>query len=597
MVPGHIFVNGIVGDAFTRQCDCHRACRVIRMHLHKVLSQSQLIHDPQDLFAVGIFPYRTDDTGIKSRLHHMIGKIAGSSPHLLSPGQYVPEQLADPGNFPFFGYHISVLKYTEYYPHIEMRENFDMFVSYVFHHHFPGFNLILHMSTAHIIIIVVAAVTLLLLMVLRLKISAFISLLITSMFVGILSGMPLQDIMVSIQEGMGGTLGFVAVVVGLGAIFGQILESSGGAESLAHHLVKKFGTDRASWAMVITGFIVAIPVFLDVGLVILAPIIYALSRDTKRSLLYYGIPLLAGLAVTHSFMPPTPGPIAVADILDAQLGWVIFFGFLLGFPTAIIAGPVFGKFIAGRIHIDPPAEMMGDASAGTTPQENLPSFRSIALIIAVPLFLILVNTFTAVLVDKEVIAKTLISDILIFLGHPFSALIIAALLAIYFLGIKRGKTRQELLDLSSKALGPAGIIILVTGAGGVLKQILVDSGIGEIMANSIADSAMPPILLAWILAAIVRVTQGSATVAMITAAGIIAPILSFINPGAPELALIVISIASGATLLSHVNDSGFWLVSKYFGMDEKQTLRSWTMMESIIALCGLAFTMLASLFV
>jgi Gnt-I system low-affinity gluconate transporter len=478
-----------------------------------------------------------------------------------------------------------------------MRENFDMFVSYVFLHHFPGFNLIPHMSTAHIIIIVVAAVTLLLLMVLKLKISAFISLLITSMFVGILSGMPLQDIMVSIQEGMGGTLGFVAVVVGLGAIFGQILESSGGAESLAHHLVKKFGTDRASWAMVITGFIVAIPVFLDVGLVILAPIIYALSRDTKRSLLYYGIPLLAGLAVTHSFMPPTPGPIAVADILDAQLGWVIFFGFLLGFPTAIIAGPVFGKFIAGRIHIDPPEEMMGDASAGTTPQENLPSFRSIALIIAVPLFLILVNTFTAVLVDKEVIAKTLISDILIFLGHPFSALIIAALLAIYFLGIKRGKSRQELLDLSSKALGPAGIIILVTGAGGVLKQILVDSGIGEILANSIADSAMPPILLAWILAAIVRVTQGSATVAMITAAGIIAPILSFINPGAPELALIVISIASGATLLSHVNDSGFWLVSKYFGMDEKQTLRSWTMMESIIALCGLAFTMLASLFV
>lgn len=453
------------------------------------------------------------------------------------------------------------------------------------------------MSTAHIIIIVIAAVTLLLLMVLKLKISAFISLLITSMFVGILSGMPLQDIMVSIQDGMGGTLGFVAVVVGLGAIFGQILESSGGAESLAHHLIKKFGTDRASWAMVITGFIVAIPVFLDVGLVILAPIIYALSRDTKRSLLYYGIPLLAGLAVTHSFMPPTPGPIAVADILDAQLGWVIFFGFILGFPTAVIAGPVFGKYISRRIHIDPPEEMMGDGSAGATPEANLPSFRSIALIIAVPLFLILVNTFTSVLVDKGVLGKTLISDILIFLGHPFSALIIAALLAVYFLGIKRGKTRQELLDLSSKALGPAGIIILVTGAGGVLKQILVDSGIGEILANSIADSAMPPILLAWILAAIVRVTQGSATVAMITAAGIIAPILSFINPGAPELALIVISIASGATLLSHVNDSGFWLVSKYFGMDEKQTLRSWTMMESIIALCGLAFTLLASLFV
>jgi len=453
------------------------------------------------------------------------------------------------------------------------------------------------MSTAQILITVVAGVSLLLIMVLKFKISAFISLLVSSMLVGVLAGMPLEDILVSIQEGMGGTLGFVAVVVGLGAIFGQILESSGGAESLAHYLVKKFGTDRASWAMVITGFIVAIPVFLDVGLVILAPILYALSRDTKKSLLYYGIPLLAGLAVTHSFMPPTPGPIAVADILEAQLGWVIFFGFILGFPTAVIAGPVFGKYIAGKIHIKPPEDMMqpkAEAIAGT---EKLPSFRSIALLIAVPLLLILVNTFTSVLVDKGILDRTLLTDILIFLGHPFSALIIAALLAVYFLGIRRGKSRKELLDLSNRALGPAGIIILVTGAGGVLKQILVDSGIGEIMAQSISDSALPPILLAWILAAIVRVTQGSATVAMITAAGIMAPVLSFINPSDPELALIVISIASGATLLSHVNDSGFWLVSKYFGMDERQTLRSWTMMESIIAFCGLAFSMLASLFV
>ncbi len=452
------------------------------------------------------------------------------------------------------------------------------------------------MSTAHIVILVVAAVTLLLLMVLKFKISAFIALLITSMFVGILSGMPLQDILVSIKDGMGGTLGFVAVVVGLGAIFGQILEASGGAESLAHHLVKKFGTDRASWAMVITGFIVAIPVFLDVGLVILAPIIYALSRDTKRSLLYYGIPLLAGLGVTHSFMPPTPGPIAVADILEAQLGWVIFFGFVLGIPTAIIAGPVFGKYISGKINIQPPEDMFQPSSDAATSPENLPSFRSIALLIAVPLVLILVNTFTAVLVDKGIFPNNLVTDILIFLGHPFSALIIAALLAVYFLGIKRGKSRQELLDLSNKALGPAGIIILVTGAGGVLKQILVDSGIGEMMANSIADSSLPPILLGWILAAVIRVTQGSATVAMITAAGIMAPVLSFIDPSAPQLALIVIAIASGATILSHVNDSGFWLVSKYFGMDERQTLRSWTVMETIIGVCGLAFTMLASLF-
>ncbi|MBT6766620.1 MAG: gluconate transporter, partial [Prolixibacteraceae bacterium] len=408
-------------------------------------------------------------------------------------------------------------------------------------------------------------------------------------------GMPLKEVTKAIQDGMAGTLGFVATVVGLGAIFGQMLESSGGAESLAHFLLKKFGKDRASWAMVITGFIVAIPVFLDVGFIILVPIIYALARDSKRSLLYYGIPLLAGLAVTHSFIPPTPGPVAVADIINVQLGWVILLGVILGFPTAIIAGPIWGNYISKKIYIEPPAEF-DKPNEKSYDENNLPPFGLIATIIAVPLFLILVNTFTGLIVDKGVVPKSIVTDVLEFLGHPFSALIIATLLASYFLGIKRGMGKQKILDLSTKALGPAGIIILITGAGGVLKQILVDSGIGTIMAESMANSALPPILLAWLLAAVVRVTQGSATVAMITAAGIIAPIISEFGLNDPQRALVVLAIASGATLLSHVNDSGFWLVGKYFGMTEKQTLQSWTVMESIIAVCGLAFTLLASLF-
>ncbi len=451
------------------------------------------------------------------------------------------------------------------------------------------------MSTPFLIFIVISAVALLLLMVLKLKISAFISLLITAIYVGIVAGMPLTGITQAIQDGMAGTLGFVATVVGLGAIFGQMLESSGGAESLAHYLVKKFGTDRASWAMVITGFIVAIPVFLDVGFIILVPIIYALSRDTKKSLLYYGIPLLAGLAVTHSFIPPTPGPVAVADIINVQLGWVILLGVILGFPTAIIAGPLWGKYISKKLYIEPPSEVNIQQQKDYD-ENNLPSFRLIAIIIAIPLFLILVNTFTGLAVDKGVVEKSILTDILEFIGHPFSALIIATLIAIYFLCVRRGLEKQKILDLSTKALGPAGIIILITGAGGVLKQILVDSGIGKIMAESMAGSALPPILLAWLLAAVVRVTQGSATVAMITAAGIIAPVLGEFGLNDPERALVVLAIASGATLLSHVNDSGFWLVGKYFGMNEKQTLQSWTVMESIIAVCGLAFTMLASLF-
>jgi len=448
------------------------------------------------------------------------------------------------------------------------------------------------MSTLTILLIVVSAVAILLLMVLKLKINAFLALLITSIYVGVLTGMPLNDISRSIQEGMAGTLGFVATVVGLGAIFGQMLESSGGAESLADYLLKKFGKKRAPWAMVLSGFLVGIPVFFDVGFIILVPIVYALSRDTKRSLLYYAIPLLAGLAVTHSFIPPTPGPVAVADIINAQLGWVILLGFILGIPTAIIAGPIFGKYIAGKINLLPPQ------SIDTQQQEQVqpPPFRLIIITISLPLILILLNTFTTVAVSKEIISASIWTEIVEFLGHPFTALIIATLTAIYFLCMKRGMSRQKVLELSTKALGPAGIIILITGAGGVLKQILIDSGIGHQMAETMMHSALPPILLAWLISAAVRITQGSATVAMITAASLTAPIISAFELSDPHRALVVLAIASGATMLSHVNDSGFWLVGKYLGMNEKQTLQSWTVMESIIAICGLTFTLIAALF-
>jgi Gnt-I system low-affinity gluconate transporter len=346
--------------------------------------------------------------------------------------------------------------------------------------------------------------------------------------------------------------------------------------------------------MVITGFLVGIPVFFDVGFIIIVPIVYALARDTKKSLLYYAIPLLAGLAVTHSFIPPTPGPVAVADIINAQLGWVILLGFIIGLPTAIIAGPVFGKFISKKIHLE--HNYVFEETQLEFDSKKYPSFSSIAIIISVPLILILLNTFTTVAVANEVISKSIWTDIIEFLGHPFSALIIATLIAIYFLCLKRGMDKQKILTLSTKALGPAGIIILITGAGGVLKQVLIDSGIGQMMAESMVNSPLPPILLAWMISAAVRVTQGSATVAMITAASLVAPLISEFALSDPQRALIVLSISSGATLLSHVNDSGFWLVGKYLGMNEKQTLQSWTVMESIIAFCGLGFTLLASLF-
>ncbi len=438
------------------------------------------------------------------------------------------------------------------------------------------------------------AILLLLFLVLKLKIHAFISLLVVSIVVGIVTGMDFKLIMESMKNGMGNTLGFVATVVGLGAIFGQMLEASGGAQSIAQYLLKHFGEKRASWALVITGFIVAIPVFLDVGFIILIPIIYELTKQAKRSVLYYAIPLLAGLAVTHAFIPPTPGPVAVAEILDAQLGWIIIMGFIVGLPTAVIAGPVFGKYISKKIKLNAPDFF---EEKQNEQQKGLPSFRTIILIIALPLFLIVLNSVSEVLYDKGILENKAVYDTIGLLGHPFSALIISTLLALYVLGTRRGFSKDQLMKLSGKALGPAGLIILVTGAGGVFKQILIDSGVGGMLAEKLADSAMAPVVLAYIIAVVVRVIQGSATVSMITAAGIMAPLITVFDLTQIDKALIVLSIAAGSTILSHVNDSGFWLVGKYLGMDEKETLRSWTVMETIISVVGFLFVLLLSFIV
>jgi len=446
------------------------------------------------------------------------------------------------------------------------------------------------MTDSSLILVVIAGISLLLFLIIRSKLHAFVALLLVSLLVGIGAGMPLEKVIESIQNGMGGTLGFVAVVVGLGAMFGQMLEVSGGAERLAQTLIKKFGESKAQWALGITGFIVAIPVFFDVGFIILVPIVYGLAKKTGRSLLYYGIPLLAGLAVTHSFIPPTPGPIAVANLIGADLGWVILFGFLAGIPAMIIAGPIFGKYIAKKIHATIPAYM--DVKEKEYDKE-LPSFSLISSIILIPLVLILANTVSGAVLPEGSGWRTFFT----FLGHPFVALTIATLLAFYFLGQKRGFSKQEVQDIATKALEPAGIIILVTGAGGVFKQILVDSGVGKVLADAMSASSLPPIVLAFIIAALVRVSQGSATVAMVTSAGLMAPLIETLALTGPVLGLIVIAIAAGATILSHVNDSGFWLVNRYLGLDVKDTLKSWTMMETIIAIVGFAVVFVLSLFI
>ncbi|MDX6151733.1 GntP family permease [Marinococcus sp. PL1-022] len=447
-------------------------------------------------------------------------------------------------------------------------------------------------SAPWLIIVAVLAIVALLFLVMRTKLQAFIALLVVSFLVGIAVGMPPGEIITTIEEGMGGTLGFIAVVIGLGAMFGEMLRVSGGAERLALTLVDKFGEKNVSWALALTGFIVSIPVFLDVALVILIPIVYSLVRKTKKSLVYYGIPLVAGLAVTHSFIPPTPGPISVASIIGADLGWVILFGTLAGLPAVAIAGPMFGKYMAKKIDIGVPEYMM-EQMRNVEYDRELPSFRSVIAIILLPLVLILLNTGSGVFLSEESTAYAVLS----FIGDPFFALTVAALLTFYVFGIRRGYSKEEVQQITTKALEPAGIIILVTGAGGVFGEMLIQSGVGDVLANAMENANMPILVFAFITAVLVRVAQGSATVAMVTAAGLVAPLLETYDVSEPMLGLLVITIASGATAFSHVNDSGFWLVSRYFGLNEKQTLQTWTVMETIIGFVGFGVALILSIFV
>lgn len=446
------------------------------------------------------------------------------------------------------------------------------------------------MSEYQLLAAIFIGISVLLILILRFKVQAFLSLLIASIVVGIIAGLAPGYIIETMQTGMASTLGFVAMVVGLGAMFGAILESSGGAETLANFLLKKFGEKNASWALMLTGFFVAIPVFFDVAFIILIPLLYSLQRRTKKSLLLYAIPLLAGLAITHAFIPPTPGPVAVADILKADLGWVILVGFIVGIPTAIVSGPLFGKYISKKIHIDAP-ELISEENTTT----NFPSVGSIITIIGVPIVLIIVNTILAIVDATEGSLLYTVKPWLKMIGHPFSALIIANLLAWYFLGIRRGFTKEALSNITTKSMQPAGIIILLTGAGGVFKQMLINTGIGKMLADQISSSGISLVALSFIIAALVRILQGSATVAMITAAGVVAPLITG-SVSDIYKAFLVISIAAGASILSHVNDSGFWLVSKYVGLDEKQTFRSWTVMTVLLSLTGFTTVFLLSLF-
>lgn len=444
-------------------------------------------------------------------------------------------------------------------------------------------------SPERLIFSAAVGMALLLFLIIKGKLQPVIAIVVSAITIGILVGMPLPTIVTTIEKGVGSTLQGIALLVGLGSMFGAILECSGGAESIAHTLVTKFGDSKAAWALGITGLVIGMPVFFDAGLIILIPLAFGLAKKTNKSTLTYAIPLLAGLAVGHAFIPPTPGPVLVANMLGVELGYVIGVGIIVGLVAMILAGPVFGKYIGNKIYVPVPENF----KLNTNPNKNakLPSFGTVVAIILVPLALILLNTMSKVIPALEPM-----QDIFAFLGTPFVALTISTLLAMFLLGIRNGFTREELEKVMTKSLEPAGMVLLVTAGGGVLRWMLQDSGLGDVIGNMIASSSLPLVLVAFLIAGAVRISIGSATVSMTMAAGIVAAMPEVANLPQLQLAALVMAIAGGATIMSHVNDSGFWLVKSLFNIDEKTTLKTWTVMETIVGVVGLAGALVISIF-
>ena len=446
----------------------------------------------------------------------------------------------------------------------------------------------LPLDPTRLIIAAVAGLILLLVLIIRFRWQAMIAILVGAITIGLAAGMPFEQIVASVNDGMGNTLKGIALLVGLGSMFGAILEISGGAQTLAVTMVNRFGDRKAAWALGITGLVIAMPVFFDAGLIILIPLAFSLAKRTSRSSLYYAIPLLAGLAVGHAFIPPTPGPVLVATMLGVDLGWVIIVGLVCGFFAMIVAGPVWGAYCGKKYFIPVPEHVASQPDIDTS---KLPSFATVVLIILIPLVLIILKSVAGV-VD----AMAPMREVINFLGEPFVALTIATLVAMFMLGYRNGYSSKELERVMTKSLEPVGLILLVTACGGVLRYILQYSGLGEIIGGAVASASLPMVVVAFVVAALVRISVGSATVAMTMAAGIIAAMPEIASLSPLHLACITASIAGGATVCSHFNDSGFWLVKTLVGMDEKTTLRTWTVMETLVGATGFIVALVISIF-
>lgn len=434
-----------------------------------------------------------------------------------------------------------------------------------------------------LLVLTLGAVVLLLLLILVLRLHAFFSLLLVSMALGLGSGMAPARVLKSMQTGFGDALGFIAVVVSLGAVIGRLLEHSGGGRALADWLLEKAGPKHAVWAVFFAAFLIGLPIFFEVGFIILVPLVYSLTRESGRSLLYFGLPVAAALTVTHAMVPPHPAPAAAAQLLGADMGKAILYGAVLSIPMALTGGMGYGLWIARRMHVAAP-ESAPLAAAPPKETKDAPHPMLVALVLLLPVILI----FAASVADMRQAAGLAAYR---FLGHPFTALMTAALAAMALFGLRRGLSRDGVLKLAEEALKPLGGLLAIIGGGGAFKQIIVDSGAGAYGGKLLAESAVSPLVVAYLVALALRVAQGSATVAIITAGGIVAPLFKGIPGYSPEILLL--ALCAGGTALSHVNDAGFWLVNQCFGLSVPDTLRTWTVMKVITSAAGILLVLLA----
>ncbi|MGW4244835.1 GntP family permease [Nocardia sp. NPDC004722] len=478
----------------------------------------------------------------------------------------------------------------------------------------------LRTSTPGLLLLCGAAIAVLLIAIIRFKLEPFIALLLTGLVLALAAGLPVSQIVGTalksgdslLETGFGSILGHIAVIIGLGTVLGAILERSGGADVLTRKLLDLFGEKGAPVAMGLLGLIFGIPVFFDIGIFVLAPLVYVAAKQGGRSLVLYALPMLAGLSMTHAFLPPHPGPVSLGGLLGVSLGWLIVMGFVCGIPGFVAAGIVWGSWIGKWVQVEVPAEFLirkqdngsGDddsdtaGGAGGTATATLvkrpPSVGLIGAIIAVPLLLILGATFGSQLLTAG--SKPL--QVLTFLGTPAVALLITVLIAFYVLGIRRGSSVQELSTVTAESLRPVGMLLLVVGAGAFFGKVISATGIGTALAHTMAAAGLPVIVLAYVISCGLRIAQGSATVAIVTTGGIVAPLVHEQGYSQVALALIAMAIAAGSIILSHVNDGGFWIISKFFNLTVKQTLQTWTVLETVLsvvsfAVAGLLFAILA----